>query len=507
MKAGMTPLAVAAVLGLAAPAATRARGHEDPRASVSVSSRRGWGPGASENAVTAAPHDPNAPTESGTVELLQQLIRIDTSNPPGHEGALDAFLAPKLKALGFEVTIVPTPEPGKSALFARLKGDGSRRPVLLASHGDVVGVEREKWTVDPFGGIVKDGYVFGRGAIDFKGGIAVFARAVMQLAERKVPLARDVVFLVEADEEGAKYNTSWLAESHWPEMDCEFGLNEGGWIIEDAAGKVQYVSISTADKSSVAVVVTARGTSTHSSMPRPDSAIFALSTAMAKLAAYDTRVQMIPSTRRFFGTLAKTSAGPMAAAYRTIAAAGESGSDPKAVEAADRAVSRDPLLHAFIHNTIAPVLMSAGFRGNVIPGSAEATINVRLIPGTDPNDIVREFARAIGDPRIEVKLSRPSAGPSKVPPSSEETELYRALAAQARAEFPGAEVTPYLFQAGTDAGAWRTRGVPVYGIYPYPIDDDDLSRMHGNDERVSVRSLEQGTEMIYKTLVEVAGKK
>ena len=150
--------------------------------------------------------------------------------------------------------------------------------------------------------------------------------------------------------------------------------------------------------------------------------------------------------------------------------------------------------------------MTAGFRRNVIPGSAEATINVRTIPGTDPNDLVREFQRVINDPRVEVKLSNPASGPSPVGSSPEDTDLFRALDRQARATFPGAEVTPYLFQAGTDAGAWRSRGVPVYGIYPYPITADDLTRMHGNDERVSLESLRQGTEMIYKTLVEVAGK-
>jgi acetylornithine deacetylase/succinyl-diaminopimelate desuccinylase-like protein len=129
-----------------------------------------------------------------------------------------------------------------------------------------------------------------------------------------------------------------------------------------------------------------------------------------------------------------------------------------------------------------------------------------MIPGTDPNDIVREFQAVIGDPRVDVKLSAPPAVRSPIAPSSEDTNLFRALAKQARATFPGAAVTPYLFQAGTDAGAWRSRGVPVYGIYPYPITAEDLTRMHGNDERVSIESLRQGTEMIYKTLIDVAGK-
>src|SRR5262249_48689865 len=226
-----------------------------------------------------------------------------------------------------------------------------------------------------------------------------------------------------------------------------------------------------------------------------------LSRALAKLADHETRVQLTPSTRQFFQTLAKTSAPPLSDYFRTIATS----ADAAAVARADKKVSKDPLIHALLRNTIAPVLMNAGFRSNVIPGSAEATINVRTIPGTNPNDLVQEFERVINDPRVQVKLSNPAvAAAARLPPSPEDTALFRALAREAHAPFPGGEVTPYLIQAGTDAGAWRSRGVPVYGIYPYPISADELTRMHGNDERVSVESLRQGTEMIYKTIVDVA---
>jgi acetylornithine deacetylase/succinyl-diaminopimelate desuccinylase-like protein len=437
-----------------------------------------------------------------TADLLSELIKLDTSNPPGRETQVGDLLAARMKPLGFEITQVPTPEAGKSHFFARLKGDGSKRPVLLAAHADVVGVEREKWSVDPFGGVVRDGHVYGRGAIDFKGGIAVFARAVMQLAERDIPLARDVIFLVEADEEAAQYNTSWLAREHWDKMACEFALNEGGWIIARDDGTVRYVSISTLDKSSIAVIVSARGTSTHSSMPRPDSAIFTLSKAMTRLADYETPVQLTASTRQFFSTLARTSTPPLADHFRDLVEG-----EAAAVARADREISKDPLLHAIMRNTIAPVLMNAGFRTNVIPGTAEATINVRTIPGTDPNGIVRDLSRVVNDPNVTVRLANPAVTASTVPPSPEDNELYRALARQAKVTFPTAEVTPYLFQAGTDAGAWRSRGIPVYGIYPYPISADELTRMHGNDERVSVESLRLGTEMIYRTLIEVAAKR
>ena len=443
-------------------------------------------------------------------ELLSELIRVNTSNPPGDEGKLDELLAAKLRPLGFTIDIIPTPQPGKSVLIARLKGDGSAKPVLIAAHADVVGVEREKWTVDPFAGLIKDGYVWGRGAIDFKGGMAVFAQAVMRLAENKIPLKRDVIFMVEADEEAAQYNTSWLAESHWDKMDCEFALNEGGWIMKRPDGRVRYVSISTLDKAGISLVLTAHGTSTHSSMPRPDQAIFRLSKALAKLADYQTKPQLTASTREFFLTMGKTSDPPMSTYFYNLV----NSKDPAVIAQADKEISKDVLLHAIMRNTIAPVLMQAGFRSNVIPGSAEATINFRTIPGTTPEDLIAEMKKVIDDPGLDIALAPSRAGgptvrpqrPASVKDSPTDNALYQALVRSAGRLWPGVPVTPYLFQAGTDAGAWRSRGVPVYGIYPYPISNDDLSRMHGNDERVPVDSLEQGTNLIYQTLLEVAAK-
>lgn len=440
-------------------------------------------------------------------QLLSEIIRVDNSNPPGNEARLAAVLEPKFRALGFTVDIVPTPKAGKAHFIARLRGDGSRKPVLLAAHADTVGVERDKWSVDPFAGAIRDGYVMGRGAIDFKGGLAVFAQAVMNLARNKVPLARDVILLSEADEEGGTYNTAWLARDAWEKVDCEFALNEGGWIIRDAAGKVQYVSISTADKTSVSLVLTAHGTSTHSSMPRPDNAIYTLARALVKLSGYEMPVRLTPETRQFFSALAEVNPEPMKTHFRNLLS-----DDPRLVEEAATSLGEDVLLHAIMRNTIAPVLLSAGFRGNVIPGSAEATVNFRIVPGTNVEELIAEVSRVIGDPRVQVGLSGATSSGAPAPPpaastvSSQDTPLFAALTAAANSVYPGALVTPYLFQAGTDAAAWRSRGIPVYGIYPYPIDAEDLKRMHGNDERVAIRSLESGVELIYRTLLGVAVK-
>ena len=441
--------------------------------------------------------------DNATSKLLQEIIRIDTSNPPGNEGRLDELIASKLKPLGFEIETYPTPVPGKTHLIARLRGDGSARPVLLAAHADVVGVEREKWSVDPFAGLEKDGYIYGRGAIDFKGGMAVFTRAVMQLAEKKIPLKRDVILMIEADEESAPYNTSWLAKDHWDKMDCEFALNEGGWIMTKPNGSVRYVSVSTADKSSISLVMTAKGTSTHSSLPRQDSAIFRLARALAKLGDYETKPMLTDSTKMFFTTLGRTADPSMAKYFFDLV----DGKDPKKVAAADKAISEDTLLHAIMRNTVAPVLLNAGFRGNVIPGSADATINFRVVPGYTAADLIAEISRVINDPMVEIKA--PAGAQlmnNSTRESTTETDLYRALVKSSGEVWPDVPVTPYLFQAGTDAGAWRSHNVPVYGIYPYPISNEDLSRMHGNDERVLVKSLEEGTNLVYNTILKVAAK-
>ncbi|MGC1911697.1 MAG: M20/M25/M40 family metallo-hydrolase, partial [Candidatus Acidiferrales bacterium] len=237
------------------------------------------------------------------------------------------------------------------------------------------------------------------------------------------------------------------------------------------------------------------------------------SKAMARLADYETPVELTPSTREFFETLAKTSEPPLSKYFDDLV----NSTDPQVIQEASREISKNALLHAIMRNTFAPVFLKAGFRGNVIPGTAEATLNLRVIPGADLQKFIAEIREVIDDPRVDVSLpsgDNPEAARVKklveeaatLKSSSTNTDLYRALEAGAQSVWPGKPVTPYLFQAGTDAIAWRSRGVPVYGIYPYPMTAEDLTRMHGNDERVPIESLEQGTEMIYKTLVRVASQ-
>lgn len=214
-----------------------------------------------------APPATTAQEDSEVVALLRDLVRLDT----GNEGLVAELLRARLAPLGFEVDVIPTPAPGKSHLIARLRAaDPVGKPILLAGHADVVGVERDLWTLDPFAAIRRGDYLYGRGTLDFKGGLAAFAVAAMRIARSGAPLERDIVLLAEADEEGGSYGTPWLAEREWSKLDAAFSLNEGGWFLTDEQERPRFVGISTADRNSLSVLLETRGTSTHSSRPLPD---------------------------------------------------------------------------------------------------------------------------------------------------------------------------------------------------------------------------------------------
>jgi acetylornithine deacetylase/succinyl-diaminopimelate desuccinylase-like protein len=468
--------------------------------------------------VLAEPVPPSPVQGEKTVALLKQLIAFDTSNAPGDTRALAEFLKTQFAPLGAEVDIVVAPN-GKAAHFiARLRGDGSKKPLLLAAHADVVPVERGKWTEEPFGGVEKDGFVYGRGAMDFKGGLAVFARAVMRLAEDKTPLARDVILLAEADEEQGQFHTGWLAKSHWDKIDAEFALNEGGYALQRRDGTVRQINVTTADKLSVTFALKSTGRSGHSSRPfrSEEMANNRLISALARLAAHDPMVKLVPASEAYFKALLPISSEQTAADIRELLAA----KDQSELETAGKKlVADDPgdglLVHALLRDTMVITMIDAGIKPNVIPGDAKAIVNTRLLPGTTTDQMIAEIKRVIDDPNIDVSIVT-SLSPqeardyylmrAKIPASPVNTALYEALERNAKRLWNDAAVVPTLFEAGTDATAWRERNVPVYGIYPYPLDDDILSRMHGNDERISVQALHQGTEWIYNTVREVAKK-
>ncbi len=451
--------------------------------------------------------------------LLSELIRIDSSNPPGDTTAIAAKLKKMFDALGVPSEIVVAPNGKAAHFFARVKGDGSKKPLLLAAHSDVVPVDAARWSVDPFGGVQKDGYVWGRGALDNKGSLATFAVAVSKLVKSKVPLARDIIFLAEADEEQGTYHTSWLEKNHWEKMDAEFTLNEGGRVIWDAGGGVSEVAISYVDKLTINFRMTATGPTGHSARPWPAevTANGQLIEAMAKLLTFSQPITLTPATRTYFEGLAKLRPGPFADAVQMLLTAS---TDTALNDAAKRlsALDTDRSLGivGLLRNTLAITMIQSGVKRNVIPGSAEAIMNARLFPEQSIDDFVAAMKRTIDNPnvRLEIISDLPQDQAfayyrhrAAVPASSLDTELYMALTQAAKKRWPRATILPTLLTGTTDAVPWREHRIPVYGIGPNPILPEQESGVHGDDERVAIKALGEGVDYVYDVLMRVAAVK
>lgn len=430
-----------------------------------------------------------ARTRDEALQVLQGLIRINTSNPPGDETRAAEYI----KALLDEERIpseIHTLRPGRGSIVARLKGSGRLRPLLLMGHTDVVGVEREKWTVDPFGAVIKDGYLYGRGAIDDKDTVAAALVVFLTLNRLKVPLDRDVIFLAEAGEEGTPdTGIAFMVEQHWNLIDAEFALAEGG-DVPVRNGRVRYAGVATTEKVPNTLTLVARGTSGHGSMPRLDNPILHLAAAVAKVGAYQPPMRLVETTRTFFERTAAIS--PPDEAYLLTHL-----DDPMVQETLRRI---NVTYNSMLRTSISPNIIKGGFRVNVIPGDAEATLDVRALPGEDMDKLVADLRAVIGDPAVEIIRVPPNrpAGP----PSPLDSDLFRAIERAGRVVYPDAPTIPMMLTGATDMAQLRAKGVKAYGI-SQPQDEKDPSA-HGNDERISIDALGKYVEYIYRTVIDVA---
>src|SRR5215469_10093901 len=313
-----------------------------------------------------------AAAQNEAVKFLSELVKIDTSNPPGNEARAAEYIKSVLAGEGIPAQIYES-APGRGNLVARLKGNGKKKPLLLMAHLDVVGVEREKWTVDPFAGVIKDGYVYGRGAIDDKSMDAANLEVFLLLHRLKVPLDRDVILLAEAGEEGTtQFGIDFMVAKHWDDITCEYALNEGGGITEEN-GKVQYVAVSTTQKVPRGFTLVAHGTSGHGSAPRVDNSIAHLAAAVDKTVQWQAPMRLNDTTRRFFELMAKIAPPDKAALYAHV-------EDP----AVQRKLQEtEPAYYSMLRTSLVPTIIKGGFRSNVIPAEAEARFDVRALPDED----------------------------------------------------------------------------------------------------------------------------
>jgi len=425
------------------------------------------------------------------VSILTNFVRIDTSvtETKGAE-----YLKSFLDKEGIASEILEL-EPGRGNLVARLKGNGSKKPLLLLGHIDVVGVEREKWTVDPFGGVIKNGFIYGRGTRDDKAMTTANLVIFLALHRMKVPLDRDVIYVAEAGEEGAPYyGIEFLIKKHWNKIECEYAINEGGGILEKD-GKAQMVRVATAEKVPRPLMLTAKGTSGHGSRPRPDNPILHLAMAIAKLETWQPPTRLNETTREYFKRLAETSSPERAALFRGL-------EDPSKTEGIQEQFRLNDLTHnAMIRTTISPNIIRGGFRSNVIPGDANATLDVRALPDEDMASLTNQLARLINDPAITITSlggSRPAT-----PPSPLNGEVFLAAEKHQKRLFPDAITVPSMTTGATDSAQLRAKGVKAYGFNVGGTEEDN-STMHGNDERVSIESLRLFLDYLWSVVTEVA---
>ncbi len=429
---------------------------------------------------------------------LADLIRINTTNPPGNEQAAAKYIVGILEKEGI------TPEtlevaPGRSAVLARLRSavmPDPSRAVLLVAHMDVVGVERAKWSVDPFGAVIKDGYLYGRGAIDDKGMLAVNLAAFIALKRANTHINRDVIFLATADEEqGGDASIKILIAKYWDKFAAGFALNEGGRVVLKS-GKVEYVAVQASEKVPINVAVIARGPSGHASLPTKDNAVVHLAAAVAKIGSYSAPVHLTTIVRRYFEQLAALEDDELAKWIRSLDAADRG-------EHAQRVISdANPLWNSMLRDSIAPTILTAGVRANVIPSEARANLNIRLLPGHTIDTLLADLTKLVNDPQVRFEV-QPDAGLA-APPSSLESDFYATIAKAAAQEFPNAPVLPFMSAGATDSAQLRLHNVQAYGVMPFPLTDEDFRRMHGDDERLPLASFDKGVSLIARIVAEFA---
>jgi len=428
------------------------------------------------------------------IDWLSGLVRVNSTNPPGNELAGARYLAEILQKEGIQPTLVET-APGRGAVIARLQAGAAPDParaVLLLGHMDVVGVDAAKWTQDPFSGVVKDGAIWGRGTIDDKGPLIANLATFIALHRSGTRLARDVIFVADGDEEqGGEAGIRSLIQYNWDKIAAAYCINEGGrTIMKD--GKAWYVGVQASEKISVNYRIIATGTSGHASIPLKDNAVVHLAAAVEKLGNWETPAKALVITKRYFEGLAQIEDPEIAKWMRAL-------DTPERGEHAARILSdANPVWNSMLRNSVSPTMLQAGVRSNVIPSEARAVVNVRLLPGELPGEFANAMTKLIADPQVRVEMDNPTFSSS--PPSDVDTDFFRAIQKSAKTVFPGAPVVPMMSTWATDSAELRLHNVICYGLVPFPLTEEEIGRMHADNERLPVNSVRPGIELVYRAV-------
>jgi acetylornithine deacetylase/succinyl-diaminopimelate desuccinylase-like protein len=429
--------------------------------------------------------------------LLSDLIRINTTNPPGNETPAAKYLAETLEREGFECEVLES-APGRGNLITRLKGTGEKPSLLLLSHLDVVAANPKEWSVNPFSGLVKDGFVWGRGAMDMKSMTAMEVMVMKLLKRRGVKLKGDVILAATADEErGGEYGAGWLVKNYPEKVRADYVINEGGGQAVPVDGKNVF-TIQTAEKGILWFKVKAKGRPGHGSVPgAADNAILRMGRVVDRLGNHRAEVVLTPTVREFLEVMAreKREAGEALRLLLQNPAVADEVLDKLAQM--DKGMAEE--LRAMLRMTITPTIIHGGVKENIIPSECEAVFDCRILPGQTPEtalNYVKGLLDDIGLDKLDfeiIQANEPSESPTNTP-------LYKLMVETLKKFDPNCAVTPILLTGGTDSRFFRKMGAVCYGFQPALSDlpyGEILKMVHGVDERISVRNLVFGTSVLY----------
>jgi acetylornithine deacetylase/succinyl-diaminopimelate desuccinylase-like protein len=429
-----------------------------------------------------------------SVRILADYLKINTTNPPGNELAGALFLKEVLEREGIEATILDTAElkpAGRANLYARLRGNGSKRAIALVHHIDVVPADPRYWTEDPFSGEIKDGFLYGRGALDMKGEGIVHLMAMIALKRSGVPLTRDIVYIANTDEELSSTGALVFVDRH-PDLlrDVEFLITEGGDNLVEH-GKLVYYGVGVAEKRTFWQRLTVKGIPSHGSRPTPHNPVPRLVAALDRLARYQTPLHVTPGVDKFFRDIARRYNGEQRQWLSNVRVAL---GNPRARDW----ILGDVYWNAILRNTVTLTGLQGSNKTNVIPAEATAEIDIRLLPDADPAAVLAALKRVVADTGI---AWTPLLAPKTPLENPIETDLFRAIERAARERDPGAMVTTPMLTGATDRPTYRKLGIITYGLDPFKVEASDAQRgVHGNDERISPANVGFGVRYLFDIL-------
>lgn len=443
---------------------------------------------------------PQTAIEQEAMRHFRALVQIDSTDPPGNETRVIDYVKKVLESEGISSSIF-SKDPARANLVARIKGNGSKKPLLIMGHSDTVVVDPTKWTFPPFSATLDGGYVYGRGTRDDKSDLVAALMTVLRLKRDKAPLDRDVIFVSEAGEEAAPaFGIEYLVNEHWADIEAEICLAEGGGVTRKG-GKAIFATVATTEKRPQAVTMVASGPAGHGSRPLQGNAVVHLARAVEKIASWEPPTEFNDTTRTYFEMAANFGSPEDAARYKALF-------DPEKSPAA-RAwlAANEPATYSLLHTSISPNMIRAGQLINVIPSTAEATLDVRMMPGTNVENLLNMMRGVINDPAVRLvpddRNQRPAAPPSRI-----DTDVYKSIEAAFKTVY-AVSTTPVMLTGATDMAFLRAKGVQAYGIGAMADDEDTLKGFgpHSDQERILVEAIYKHVAFFHEAVTAIAGSK